>query len=79
MPLLSINTGNKPTLHSSYENQIIHIYIKKLGNFTGGLVVKNLLCNAGGVGSITGQGTKIPRALEQLSLWATTTEPVLHN
>ena len=48
-------------------------------DFTGGLVVKNLLCNAGGVGSITGQGTKIPRALEQLSLWATTTEPVLHN
>lgn len=29
VPLLSVNTGNKPTLHSSDENQIIHIYIYK--------------------------------------------------
>ena len=34
----------------------------------GGLVVKNLPCNAGDVGSITGQGTHIPHALEKLNL-----------
>ena len=36
--------------------------------FPGGPVVKNLPCNARGVGSIPGQGTKIPRKLGQLSL-----------
>ena len=35
-------------------------------------VVKNLPCNAGDVGSIPGQGTKIPHAAGQLSPWATT-------
>ena len=39
-------------------------------------VDKNLPCNAGDVSSIPGQGTKIPHAMEQLSLLATTTEPV---
>ena len=38
------------------------------GNFPGGPVVKNLPCNAGDVGSIPGQGTKIPHAAGQLSL-----------
>ena len=33
-----------------------------------GPVVKNLSCNAGDTGSIPGRGTKIPRALRQLSL-----------
>ena len=37
-------------------------------DFPGGLVVKNLPCNAGKVGSIPGQGTKITHAVEQLSL-----------
>ena len=36
-------------------------------NFPGGLVVKNLPCNAGGTGSIPCWGTKIPRAAGQLS------------
>ena len=33
-----------------------------MGGFPGGSAVKNLPCNAGDVGSIPGQGTKIPRA-----------------
>ena len=37
-------------------------------------MVKNLLSNAGDAGSIPGQGTKIPHAVGQLSLRATTTE-----
>ena len=35
-------------------------------DFPGGPVVKNPPSNAGDVGSILGQGTKIPHALEQL-------------
>ena len=38
-------------------------------DFPGGPVVKNLPCNAGDVGSIPGQGTEIPYATEQLSLY----------
>ena len=37
-------------------------------------MVKNLPCNARYAGSIPGQGTKIPQAVEQLSLQATTRE-----
>ena len=44
-------------------------------DFPGGPVVQNPSCNAGGVGLICGQGTKISHASGQLSLWATTTEP----
>ena len=43
-------------------------------DFPGGPVVKNQPSNAGDVGSIPGQGTKIPHAAGQLSLCATTTE-----
>ena len=46
----------------------------KCGDFPGGPVVKNLPTNAGEVGSIPGQGTKIPHAMEQLSLSVATTE-----
>ena len=38
------------------------------GDFPGGPVVKNLPCNAKDAGLISGQGTKIPHAMEQLSL-----------
>ena len=38
-------------------------------------MVKNLPCNAGDKSSIPGQGTKIPHAMKQASLHATTTEP----
>ena len=44
-------------------------------DFPGGPVVNNLPFNSGDAGSIPGQGTKIPHAVEQLSLRATTTEP----
>ena len=47
--------------------------------FLGVPVVKNLPCNAENVGSILGQGTKIPQAVEQLSPCATTSEPTCHN
>ena len=37
------------------------------GDFLGGPVAKNLLCNAADSGSITGQRTKIPHVLGQLN------------
>ena len=43
-------------------------------DFSGGPVVKNPPSNAGDAGSIPGRGTKIPHAVGQLSLRATTTE-----
>ena len=43
-------------------------------DFPGGPLVKNLPSNAENVGSIPGQGTKIPHATAQLSLRATATE-----
>ena len=42
--------------------------------FPGGPAVENLSSNAGDVGSISGQGTKIPYAVEQLSSCATPRE-----
>ena len=42
-------------------------------DFPGGPVVKNLPSNAGYMGSIPGQGSKIPHAAGQLSPRATTT------
>ena len=39
----------------------------------------HLPCNAGDEESIPHQGTKIPHAMEQLSLCAVTTEPSSHN
>ena len=48
---------------------------RDVGDFPGGPVVKNLPSNAGDVGLISGQGTKIPHALEQLSQRTTTKEP----
>ena len=41
---------------------------KKVSNIPGGPVIKNPPCNAGDVGSIPGQGTKIPYALKQLAI-----------
>ena len=42
-------------------------------------MVKNPPCNAGDMGSIPGQGTKIPCATEQLNLWAKTRETAHQN
>ena len=47
--------------------------------FPGGPVVKNLLCSTGGAGLILGQGTKIPHAMEQVSLCVTTNESTHHS
>ena len=48
-------------------------------DFPGGPVVKNLSFNAGDVGLIPGWGTKIPNALGQLSLCATSREQPSHH
>ena len=48
-------------------------------SFPGGPKVKNPSCNVGDMSSIPGQGTKIQHAMEQLSPWAVTTEPVCQN
>ena len=55
------------------------MFKNKFRDFPGSPVVKNPPYNAGDAGSIPGQGTKIPHAVEQLSLHATTTEPMCHN
>ena len=44
-----------------------------------GDLVENSACNAGDTGSNPGQGTKIPRASEQLSMQATTRGSVCRN
>ena len=50
--------------------------IKQRGDFPGGPVVKSLPYNAEVMGLIPGWETKIPHAMGQQSLRATTTEPV---
>ena len=49
--------------------------LNHLGDFPHGPVVKNPPANAGDMGSIPGQGNKIPHVVGQLSLHVTTTEP----
>ena len=53
--------------------------MQHLRDFPGGPVVKNLPCNAEVVGSLLGQGTKIPHAEEQLSLCTTMRDSMHHN
>ena len=48
-------------------------------DFSGGPAVKSLPSNAGGLGLIPGQKTRIPHASEQLSPRGETTEPVNHD
>ena len=43
---------------------------KQTGDFPGDPVVKNPPSNTGSAGLVLGQGTKIPNAEGQLSLWA---------
>ena len=50
-----------------------------LWDFPGGSVVKNLPSNAGDMGLIPGQGTKIRHAMRQLSLPDATVEPAHNN
>ena len=49
-------------------------FIMKARDFLGGPVVKNPPSNAGDTGLIPGRGTKIPHAMGQLRLFATSTE-----
>ena len=42
---------------------IMELVLESYGNFLGGPVVKGSPCNAGGTGSIPGQGNKIPHTL----------------
>ena len=55
----------KKKKHIGYLQIVYHLVDKKVhhGDFPSG-PVKNLLCNAGDVGLIPGQGTKIPHAVE---------------
>ena len=52
---------------------------KRKRDFAGGPGVKNPPCDTRDMGSVPGQGTKIPHAAEQLSLQVITTEPTPHN
>ena len=55
-------------------NATAPVKVSELRDFPGGPVVKNLPSNAGDLGSIPGQGTKIPNAVRQLSPHSTTRE-----
>ena len=52
-----------------------HTVITIMRDFRGGLVVKNLPCNAGDVVMVPGQETKVPHIAEQLSPCITTKTP----
>ena len=79
--------GNKPSPHQ-HPFHHVHPIFKSIeeaksvfifknassGDFLGGPVVKNLPCNSGDLNLIPGQGTKIPRAEEQLSPHVISTE-----
>ena len=58
---------------------VTYFKYSSVGDFPGGPVVKNPPSNAGDVGSIPGQGTKIPHAIGQISPGACTLEPAGHN
>ena len=48
-------------------------------DFPDGPLVKNPCCNSENAGLVPGQGTKIPRAAEQLRPRTTATEPARRN
>ena len=58
---------------------IVRLSAKKDRDFPCGPVVKNPSCNAGDSGSILGWETKIPDAIEQLSLHTTPGEAERHS
>ena len=78
---LSAATKNEAALSEPTGNNIQDTSSEKAQcrDFAGGPAVKNLSCNAGDAGSISGRGTKIPHATGQLTPRATTTEPTRHN
>ena len=70
----------EPTVGAGGDESRVNRTIKRANSldFPGGSVAKNLPCNAGDEGLIPSQGAKIPHAMEQLSLCATTTELACH-
>ena len=64
---------------TSLTNQRLNNKYRNSQDFPCGPLVKNLQCNARDTDSISGQGSKIPYAVEQLGLCATTTESPSHN
>ena len=62
----------KSWAHRSREEKGVSSEINQHRDFPGGPVAKNLPSSAGDTGSIPGLGSKIPLALEQLTLCATT-------
>ena len=78
---LKIGKGKEAVRHPGggnghYEERLIWPVRRKTGEFLGGPVVKNPPFSARDVGSIPGQGTKIPYAMGRLSPGTTTTELV---
>ena len=69
----------KGSINREETHGVGRVYKRQDRTFLSGPVVKNLPANTGDTGLIPGPGRKIPRALEQLSPWATTIEPVLCN
>ena len=67
-----------PVLKSLTDSTALKNAVKvSVGDFSGGPIVKNPPLNAGDMGLILGWGTRIPRAMGQLTLHATlTTEPI---
>ena len=57
----------------------VNIKIQAFWDVPGSPVVKNRPCNAGDVGSIPGQGARIPHAVEQLSLRVHYEDPLCRN
>ena len=70
-------TTTRESSHTAWETKRCRKEINQFNlGFPGGSVVKNLPASAGDTGSIL-WSRKIPHVLEQLSLYATTVEPVL--
>ena len=76
---LSYFAGGNVKQYSRLENSLAVSLQVSTWDFPGGPVVKSPSCNAGDVGLIPGQGTKISHAMGQLSPGATTTEPTRLN
>ena len=69
-----------PSVLGSWVSMIkLCIFCKRPRDLPRGPVVKNPTCNAGDAGSIPGQGTQIPHAIELLSLHTTARQSMCHN
>ena len=70
----TVKQGLQPSLFSFFFFNPHYFLIEKDINrdFPGGPVVKNPRCSTGNTGSVSGWGSKIPYAAEQLSLHTAT-------